>query len=415
MGWPKYMGWAHPSWAKISPEEIGPGSAHRSSGWAGFGLKCIFFFSSHWSGLVNNRELSIVHLQNNRGSEDEEEKEGSGSNDLAVRTASLLSLMAAHGGAEWRHAVVAAIFFFSLCRSTSLCFFFSLSVLFILPPFLFVSFSLFFFSLFYSIFFSLYFPSLFLYSFSDFLPLPSYLSFYFFPPLLFFVVPPCFSSSLSLWSLVPLSSLSFFPSLAPPFSSSIYNCRGRGSHPTLSNHGAGGTRATLPLSSHEDRVRWLGRSCTATPESLAGHGSLAPYIIVVGHDECGLCRVWTSGEREGAGKYKEENLLLHLPMRVQGKKKTHIAIKNDIVLAFFLWTVHETTLVWTKHAVSFKRKWRQKSQFSNQSSICDLFNQVLNCNFHFKNHFNCILVEFKCQPWCWLPFSFWSLILDLRN
>jgi hypothetical protein len=89
------------------------------------------------------------------------------------------------------------------------------------------------------------------------------------------------------------------------------------------------------LSSHEDRVRWLGRSCTTTPESLAGHGSLAPYIIVVGHDECGLCRVWTSGEREGAGKYKGENLLLHLPMRVQGKKKTHIAIKNDIVLAFF--------------------------------------------------------------------------------
>jgi ATP-dependent Zn protease len=58
---------------------------------------------------------------------------------------------------------------------------------------------------------------------------------------------------------------------------------------------------------------------------------------VVGHDECGLCRVWTSGEREGAGKYKGENLLLHLPMRVQGKKKTHIAIKNDIVLAFFFY------------------------------------------------------------------------------
>jgi hypothetical protein len=72
-------------------------------------------------------------------------------------------------------------------------------------------------------------------------------------------------------------------------------------------------------------------------------------------------------------------------------------------------------LVWTKRAISFKRKWRQKSQFLNQSSICDLFNQVLNCNFHFKNQFNCILLEFKCQPWCWLLFSFWSLILDLRN
>ena len=217
MGWPKHMGWAHPSWAKISPEEIGPRSAHRSSGWAGFGLKCIFFFSSHWSGLVNNRELSIVHLQNNRGSEDEEEKEGSGSNDLAVRTASLLSLMAAHGGAEWRHAVVAAIFFFSLCRSTSLCFFFSLSVLFILPPFLFVSFSLFFFSLFYSIFFlyifPLYFSTLFLIFFL-FLVISLFI----------FFLPFCFLLFLHVFlplSLSGLSSLSplfhFFPPLLPHF------------------------------------------------------------------------------------------------------------------------------------------------------------------------------------------------------
>jgi len=99
----------------------------------------------------------------------------------------------------------------------------------------------------------------------------------------------------------------------------------------------------------------------------------------------------------------------------RGRRRPTLPLKMTLFWHFFLWTVHETTLVWTKHAVSFKRKWRQKSQFSNQSSICDLFNQVLNCNFHFKNHFNCILVEFKCQPWCWLPFSFWSLILDLRN
>ena len=31
----------------------------------------------------------------------------------------------------------------------------------------------------------------------------------------------------------------------------------------------------------------------------------------------------------------------------------------------------------------------------NQSSICDLFNQVLNCNFDFKNQFNCIPVKFQ--------------------
>jgi len=222
MGWAGPNIWAEPILAgpKLAQKKLGQGQPTGVLVGPVLAWNVFFFFSSHWFGLVNNGELSIVHLQNNRGSEDEEEKEGSGSNDLAVRTTSLLSLMAAHGGAEWRHAVVAAIFFFSLCRSTSLCFFFSLSVLFILPPFLFVSFSLFFFSLFYSIFFSLYFPSLFLYSFSDFLPLPGYLSFYFFPPLLFFVVPPCFSSSLSL-SLSGLSSLSplfhFFPPLLPHF------------------------------------------------------------------------------------------------------------------------------------------------------------------------------------------------------
>jgi hypothetical protein len=49
--------------------------------------------------------------------------------------------------------------------------------------------------------------------------------------------------------------------------------------------------------------------------------------------------------------------------RVQGKKKTHSAVKTApfrSLLFFFPWTVHETASFWTTRAVSFKRKRRQK-------------------------------------------------------
>jgi hypothetical protein len=75
--------------------------------------------------------------------------------------------------------------------------------------------------------------------------------------------------------------------------------------------------------------------------------------------------------------------------------------------------VDETTSFLTKHFVSFKWKWRQISQFPNQSYIFYLFNQVLICNFDFKNRFNCISAKFKCQPWRWPLFLFWSLVLNL--
>jgi hypothetical protein len=53
----------------------------------------------------------------------------------------------------------------------------------------------------------------------------------------------------------------------------------------------------------------------------------------------------------------------------------------------------------------FKENDAKTCQFPNQSLIFDLFNQDFNCNFDFKNQFNCIPVKFKCQPWSWLPFS----------
>jgi hypothetical protein len=82
---------------------------------------------------------------------------------------------------------------------------------------------------------------------------------------------------------------------------------------------------------------------------------------------------------------------------------------------FLLITMNETTLFFIKYAISVKWKWHQKSHFPNQSLIFYLFNQVLNCNFDFKNQFNCITVKFKCRTWCWLPFLFWSLVSDLCN
>jgi hypothetical protein len=38
-------------------------------------------------------------------------------------------------------------------------------------------------------------------------------------------------------------------------------------------------------------------------------------------------------------------------------------------------------------------------QNKKQSLICDLFNQVLNCNFDFKNQFNCSPNKFNRRPW----------------
>jgi hypothetical protein len=42
------------------------------------------------------------------------------------------------------------------------------------------------------------------------------------------------------------------------------------------------------------------------------------------------------GKNEEEEKSRGEKLLLPLPMRVQGKKKTYGAVQNDTVLAFFL-------------------------------------------------------------------------------
>jgi len=51
----------------------------------------------------------------------------------------------------------------------------------------------------------------------------------------------------------------------------------------------------------------------------------------------GVCcrRVFEVLEKGGRRNAGERNLLLPLPLRVQGKKKTHNVIQNDIVWGFF--------------------------------------------------------------------------------
>jgi len=248
----------------------------------------------------------------------------------------------------------------------------------------------------YSLFFFVYFPLFFL-SFFVF----TYVSLVFLSFLIFFV----FFFSLLIEMLFPFHFFFFFFP-GPP----LVFIRGRGGegHPTLSNHVAGVTGATLPLSNHRDRVTWLERPLCSRSQGMT---LLFFFNMVVGHE-----REWVVS---GFGQIGREAL--------QGRKTSSSPVcvrsgeeedaqcnsKWHHFVLLFLWTAHEIATFWTKHAVSFKRKWRQKCRLPNQSLIFYLSNQVLNYNFDFKNQFNYIPAKLKWQPWSWLPFSLWYLVLNL--
>jgi len=99
---------------------------------------------------------------------------------------------------------------------------------------------------------------------------------------------------------------------------------------------------------------------------------------------------WRQREREGKKLLQRRGRKIFLPCLCvsAGRRWQTVPSKQHRLHLLFL-TVHETVSFCTKHVVSFKRKWRQ-----NMSH----FNQVLNCNFIFKNQFNCISAKFKCQP-----------------
>ena len=119
------------------------------------------------------------------------------------------------------------------------------------------------FSFFLSCYVSLSFLFLFVFFFSVFLCFSFLffsLLFLFFPFFFFFIFLAFFFSSYQ--NVVPPPSLFF--TLGPPLV--FISGRGRGS-PSLSNCVVGGARATLPLSSHGDKVRWLGQPLRSRPRA----------------------------------------------------------------------------------------------------------------------------------------------------
>jgi hypothetical protein len=63
-------------------------------------------------------------------------------------------------------------------------------------------------------------------------------------------------------------------------------------------------------------------------------------------------------------------------------------------------------------AVSFKWKGNKMFQSSHWSSICDLFNRVLNCNFNCKNQFN--YIPSKNQTVALKLAAFFTLVLGIE-
>jgi hypothetical protein len=61
-------------------------------------------------------------------------------------------------------------------------------------------------------------------------------------------------------------------------------------------------------------------------------------------------------KKEGEEKNRGMKSSSSLASPVQGKKKTHSAVQNDTILGFSFFFNSGTTLFWTKHVVSFKRK-----------------------------------------------------------
>ena len=127
------------------------------------------------------------------------------------------------------------------------------------------------------------------------------------------------------------------------------------------------------------------------------------------------------GERGWNGCCKEgEEKPSSLTFWASWKKKIHSAVQNDTVLDFFSCEQWVKWLRFDQNALFYLNGNGAKTcKFSNQSSICDLYNQVLNCNFNFKNQFNASLpnsnvsleVGHLCHfdPWFWIC-AFWLSI-----
>jgi hypothetical protein len=109
---------------------------------------------------------------------------------------------------------------------------------------------------------------------------------------------------------------------------------------------------------------------------------------------------WCFSEEEKSVKTGEQKLSSLVFCTSKGRRRHMVSFKTAPFWVLFLWTVDEMAPFWTKRAVSFKRKRRQKRvkvQISLQFVICSFKSSIV--NFDFKNQFNCIPAKFTRRPW----------------
>ena len=194
------------------------------------------------------------------------------------------------------------------------------------------------------------------------IPLFLSLSFFFgFSPLypLFFV---------SFFFANPPSSVTSFPLKIPPS-----NC------PQLLLFIRAGEREPPYPVQAQGNVAW-GGLCAAAPRHVSPLFSSSCWQGMMGMG----CVGFLGGEREGKKREKSSS---SLPLRAQGKKKVQ-AVQNGTIpcfLFFFFLTVYAKHRFAQNTPFYLQRNGAKMCQIPNKSSILYLFNQVLNCNFNFKN------------------------------
>jgi len=189
--------------------------------------------------------------------------------------------------------------------------------------------------------------------------------------LFFFSFSPLYLNQFFLQSLIlPARFYSLFSPSVRPFSLllSLYFCPLFSSLP-LSIYRQKERDSPCPVQSW-DRVGWLRRPLCNRLEPLSEHGSLVQssywlHVMAIGcisllasrRVRVALQGRETSSSPASAYIGEEEDPQCH--------SKRH---RIGFCLLLFLWIVHEM-LFWPKRAISFKRKWRQNVNFSNQSNL----------------------------------------------
>ena len=126
---------------------------------------------------------------------------------------------------------------------------------------------------------------------------------------------------------------------------------------------------------------------------------------------------WTKRRKKGSENTRERSFLPLFLCTSRGRRKSAVLFKTTPFWDFFFYEqCMKRRPFFTKHAISFKRKRRQKNM-SEYKSVLNLWfvQSSPQLQFWFKNQCNCIPAKSKHRPWGWLPFSLWSLVLNLCN